>query len=98
MIIKKIVAYGAAAKASTLMNYCGVGTDFVDYIVDKSPHKQNKYLPGVRIPILDPKKLDGDNPDYVVIMAWNLKDEIIAQLSSLKTKFIVLIPGPEIIG
>ncbi|MEE8368312.1 MAG: methyltransferase C-terminal domain-containing protein, partial [Thermoanaerobaculia bacterium] len=95
------VGYGAAAKGNTLLNYCGIGTDFIDYTVDRSPHKQGKYLPGTRIPVYPPEKLAATQPDYVLILPWNLKDEIIEQQSSVRSwggQFIVPIPEVGIFG
>ncbi len=92
---KKVVAYGAAAKASTLLNFCGVRTDLVDYLVDRSPYKQGHWLPGVHIPIHDPERIKSDKPDYVMILAWNLKDEVMAQMAFIRDwggKFVVPIP------
>ncbi len=96
----KIVGYGAAAKGATFLNYCGAGTEFIDYIVDKSPHKQNHYLPGVRIPIYSSKKIIESKPDYIIILAWNLASEIIGELSYIRNwggKFITAIPFFKII-
>ena len=95
---KKIVGYGAPAKGNTLLNYCGIRTDFLDYTVDRSPHKQNKYLPGTHIPIEHPDKIKEDKPDYVLILPWNLKDEIMEQMGYIREwggKFIV--PIPEVV-
>ena len=93
---KKIVGYGAAAKGNTLLNYCGIkGQDLIHFVIDKSPHKQNNYLPGSRIPVFDEQKLKEFKPDYVIIFPWNLKDEICKQLSYIKEwegKFVVAIP------
>jgi hypothetical protein len=92
---KSIVGYGAAAKANTLLNYCGVGRDFLDYTVDRSPHKQGLYLPGSRIPILPPEHMRETKPDYVLILAWNLKDEIVRSMSFVRDwggQFVVPIP------
>ena len=96
---KKIVGYGAPAKGNTLLNYCGIRTDFLDYTVDRSPHKQNKYLPGTHIPIKHPDKIKEDKPDYVLILPWNIKDEIMEQLSFIREwggKFAVPIPEMEV--
>ena len=71
---KTIVAYGAAAKGNTLLNYCGIRTDFIDYAVDRSPHKQGLYLPGSRIPVYDTEKIRETRPDYILILPWNLKE------------------------
>lgn len=97
---KKIVCYGAPAKGNTLLNFCGIGKDFIDYTVDKNPHKQNLFLPGTHIPIYSPEKIRSTKPDYVLILPWNLKDEIVKQMSFIRDwngKFVVLIPEIEII-
>jgi len=96
---KKIIGYGAPAKGNTLLNYCGIRTDFIDYTVDLSPHKQGKYLPGTHIPIFNPNKIKEDKPDYIIILPWNIKDEIIKQLEYTKEwncKLITLIPEVKI--
>jgi len=96
---KKIVCYGAAAKGNTLLNYCGIGTDFVDYVVDLSPYKQGLFLPGTHIPITKPEKIRDTKPDYLVILPWNLKDEIINQMSYIRNwngKFVIPIPEVKI--
>ncbi|MBT9130997.1 MAG: hypothetical protein DDT41_01295 [candidate division WS2 bacterium] len=95
---KKIVGYGAPAKGNTLLNYCGIRADFLDYTVDLSPHKQDKFLPGTHIPIKHPDKINEDKPDYVLILPWNIKEEIMEQLSFIRGwggKFVV--PIPEVI-
>jgi hypothetical protein len=97
---KTIVGYGAPAKGNTLLNYCGIRTDMISYTVDRSPHKQGHYLPGTRIPIHGPEKIRETRPDYVVILPWNLKDEIIKQMSHIREwggKFVVFIPEVKII-
>jgi len=97
---KKIVCYGAPAKGNTLLNFCGIGKDFIEYTVDKNPHKQNLFLPGTHIPIYSPEKVLSTKPDYLLILPWNLKDEIIEQMSFIRDwngKFVVLIPKIEII-
>ena len=97
---KSIASYGAPAKGNTLLNYCGIRSDFIDYTVDRSPHKQNCYLPGVRIPIYAPDKIKETKPDYLVILPWNLKDEIMEQMSIIREwggKFVVLIPEVTVI-
>lgn len=78
---RRVVGYGAPAKGNTLLNYCGVRRDFLDYTVDLNPHKQGRYLPGSHIPIRPPRAIREDRPDVVVILPWNLKEEIVAQLS-----------------
>ena len=93
---KTIAGYGAPAKGNTLLNYCGVGTDFVDYTVDRSPHKQGRYLPGSRIPIFAPDRLAETRPDLVWILPWNLRDEIVADMSQVADwggRFFVAIPS-----
>ncbi len=92
---KIIVGYGAPAKGNTLLNYCGIRTDFLDYTVDRSPRKQGLYLPGTHIPIKAPDAIRETKPDYVFILPWNLKDEIIEQMSDIRDwggKFVVPIP------
>ena len=96
---KKIVAYGAAAKGNTFLNFCGIKSDLIEYVCDISPSKQNKYLPGSHIPIVDPNKIRETRPDYIIILPWNLKNEISSQLSYVRewgTKFICAIPKLEI--
>ena len=92
---KKIVGYGAPAKGNTLLNYCGVGTDFIEYTVDLNPHKQGHFLPGSHIPIKAPDELRQTKPDLVFILPWNLKDEIVDQMSYIRDwsgRFVVSIP------
>jgi SAM-dependent methyltransferase len=96
---KSIVGYGAPGKGNTLLNYCGVREDFVDYTVDRNPYKHNKFLPGTHIPIFPPEQIAKTRPDYVLILPWNLKDEIIAQLSYIREwggQFVVPIPGIQV--
>jgi hypothetical protein len=81
---KRIIGYGAAAKGNTLLNFCGIGRDFLDYTVDLSPHKQGHLLPGTHIPIRSPDAIREDKPDVVFILPWNLKDEIVEQLSFIR--------------
>jgi len=97
---KSIVGYGAPGKGNTLLNYCGVRTDFLDYTVDRNPHKQGKYLPGTHIPIFSPEKIAETKPDYVLILPWNLHEEIMAQLTYIRSwggKFVVPIPDVSIL-
>jgi hypothetical protein len=82
---KRIVGYGAPAKGNTLLNYCGISTDFIDYTCDLNPHKQGHLLPGSHIPIRAPDAIGEDRPDVVLILPWNLTDEITAQLSFIRT-------------
>lgn len=95
----QVAGYGAPAKASTLFNYLGVGPDLIDYTVDLSPHKQGLYLPGSRIPICAPEKVFQTKPDYLIILPWNLKTEIMAQMKEIKAwggQFVTLIPEVKI--
>lgn len=92
---KKVAAYGAAAKGNTLLNYCGIKNDLIEFVVDRNPHKQQKYLPGSHIFVVDEKYLRESKPDYVLILPWNLKDEITRQLFYIKEwggKFVIPIP------
>lgn len=96
---KSIVAYGAPAKGNTLLNYCGVRSDFIDFTVDRSPHKQGLFLPGTHIPICHPDKVKQTMPDYLLILPWNLKDEIMAQMGYIREwggQFIVPIPDVRV--
>ncbi|WP_291152629.1 class I SAM-dependent methyltransferase [Hyphomicrobium sp.] len=95
-----IVAYGAAAKGNTLLNYCGIRGDFIDYAVDSSPHKQGLLLPGTAIPVYAPDRIFETQPDYVLILPWNLKDEIMSKADGIRSwggKFIVPLPTPQIL-
>lgn len=97
---KTIVGYGAPGKGNTLLNYCGVRTDFIDYTVDMSPHKQGNFLPGTHIPILHPDAIKETKPDFLLILPWNLKDEIIAQHNYVRSwggRFVIPIPELTII-
>ena len=97
---KRIVGYGAPGKGNTLLNYCGIREDFLDFTVDKNPYKQGRYLPGTHIPIFDPSRLDEVKPDYIFILPWNFKDEIMTQLAHTRSwgaKFIVPIPAPTVL-
>jgi hypothetical protein len=93
---KKVVAYGAAAKGNTLLNYCGIKSDFLSFVVDASPHKKGKYLPGSHIPVVDESEIEKSEPDYVLILPWNIKEEIIAQLAYIRKwdgLFTIAIPS-----
>jgi SAM-dependent methyltransferase len=97
---KTIVGYGAPGKGNTLLNYCGVRTDFLDFTVDRNPYKQGRFLPGTHIPILGPEQIDETKPDYIFILPWNFKDEILEQLAHCRSwgaKFIVPIPEPTVV-
>ena len=96
---KTLVGYGAPAKGNTLLNYCGIRTDYMEYTVDRSPHKQGLFLPGTHIPICHPDKIKETRPDYVVILPWNLKDEIMHQMAHIRQwqgEFVTLIPEVRI--
>ncbi|WP_372522588.1 methyltransferase domain-containing protein [Sulfuricaulis sp.] len=98
---KSMAGYGAPAKGNTLLNYCGIRTDFLDYTVDRSPHKQGLFLPGTRIPVHAPDRIRQTRPDYILILPWNIKDEIIEQMSHVREwggKFVVPIPRVEVIA
>ncbi len=97
---KSIAAYGAPAKATSFLTFVGARSDFIDYTIDRNPNKQNHFLPGLKIPIFGPERLAQTKPDYLLILAWNLKDEVIRQMGELRGwggKFLVLIPDVEII-
>ena len=92
---KKIVGYGAAAKASTLLSYYEIGSDILDYIADKNTLKQDLYTPGTHIPVVSTKKILETKPDYILILAWNMADEIIQQQKKFQDaggKFIIPLP------
>ena len=97
---RSIAGYGAPGKGNTLLNYCGIGTDFIAYTVDRNPHKQGKFLPGSRIPIHAPGRIAETRPDYLFILPWNLKDEIMAQMAYVRRwggRFVVPIPEPQVV-
>ena len=97
---KKVVAYGAAAKGNTLLNYCGIKSDLIRFVVDASPHKQGKLLPASHIPVVDESRIKEFKPDYVIILPWNIKDEIMAQLSYIRewgARFVIAIPELQIL-
>jgi hypothetical protein len=96
---KTIAGYGAPGKGNTLLNYCGIRTDFIDYTVDRNPHKQGNFLPGTLIPIYEPSKIRETKPDFVFILPWNLKDEIMESMSFIADwggKFVIPIPELKI--
>ncbi|HXY20699.1 MAG TPA: class I SAM-dependent methyltransferase [Gemmatimonadales bacterium] len=98
---KRVVGYGAPGKGNTLLNYCGIRTDFVDFTVDRSPYKQGRFLPGTHIPIHAPERLREARPDYVFVLPWNLKDEITKQLAFIRDwggRFIIPIPEPRVVA
>ena len=96
---KRVAAYGAAAKGNTLLNYCGIGADQIAYCVDKNPAKQNTLLPGSQIPVFDVDELRRRRPDFILILPWNLKSEIMGQLSDLRaqgTIFVTAVPSVSV--
>jgi SAM-dependent methyltransferase len=98
---KSIVGYGAPGKGNTLLNYCGIRQDFIDYVVDRNPYKHGKYLPGTHIPIHPPERINETRPDYILILPWNLKDEIVTQLAEVRewgAKFVVPIPELQVLS
>ena len=97
---KKVAAYGAAAKGNTLLNYCGIKSDLIDFVVDANPNKQDKFLPGSHIPVVAESYLKQQKPDYVIIFPWNIKEEIQHQLSYIKEwggKFVITIPEFQVL-
>jgi hypothetical protein len=96
---KTVAGYGAPGKGNTLLNYCSIRSDLLPYTVDRNPYKQGKYLPGSRIPIHEPEKIFRDRPDYVLILPWNIKDEIARQLSAIGGwggRFVTPMPFVEV--
>jgi SAM-dependent methyltransferase len=97
---KTVAGYGAPGKSATLLHYCGIGKDLISFTVDRNPHKQGRFLPGTRIPIYHPDQIQKSQPDYVMILPWNLKDEIMAQLQFIREwggRFVVPIPSVEVV-
>jgi SAM-dependent methyltransferase len=97
---KRVVGYGAPGKGNTLLNYCGIRTDLLEFTVDRNPYKQGQFLPGTRIPIHQPEALEQARPDFILILPWNLREEIVAQLSHVREwggRFVVPIPEVEVI-
>jgi len=98
---KSVAGYGAPAKGNTLLNYCGIRTDLLEYTVDRNPYKQGRYLPGTHVPILGPETVGETKPDYVLVLPWNIRDEIMEQLAYVRSwggKFIIPIPRVEIVA
>ena len=92
---KSVAGYGAPGKGNTLLNYCGIRTDFLDYTVDRNPYKHGKYLPGTHIPVLPPERIAETRPEYLLILPWNLKDEVMEQMAFIREwggRFVVPIP------
>ncbi len=97
---KRIAAYGAAAKGATMLNCSKIGTDVLDYVVDRNVHKQGLFMPGVHVPIDAPEKLVEDMPDYVLLLAWNFKDEVLGQQAEFRDKggkFVIPVPEPQVV-
>ena len=97
---KTVVGYGAPAKGNTLLNYCGVTSDLLAYTVDRSPHKQGLFLPGTHIPIHAPDHLRTTRPDYVLILPWNLRHEVMAQMADVRSwggRFVIPIPTVRVL-
>ncbi len=98
---KQVVGYGAPAKGNTLLNFCGVGPDAIRYTVDRNPHKQGQFLPGTHIPVHSPDKIAETRPDFVVILPWNLQDEVVEQMAQIRDwggRFVVPIPGLKVLA
>jgi SAM-dependent methyltransferase len=97
---KTLAAYGAAAKGSTLLNYAGIGCETLDFVADRSPHKQGRYMPGVHVPIVAPERLVEARPDYCLLLTWNFAEEIMAQQAEYRRgggRFIIPVPSPRIV-
>jgi SAM-dependent methyltransferase len=97
---KRVVGYGAPAKGNTLLNYCGIREDLLEFTVDKNPHKQGLLLPGTRIPVHDPSRIEAVRPDYVLILPWNIRDEVMEQLDRIRAwgaRFVVAIPRLQVL-
>jgi hypothetical protein len=97
---KTVVGYGAPGKGNTLLNYCGIRPDLLRYTVDRNPYKHGRFTPGTRIPILPPERLEADRPDYVLILPWNLRDELVEQLASVREwggRLVLPIPSLEVV-
>jgi len=97
---RRVAAYGAAAKGNTLMNYAGVRPDLIQFVVDRNPAKQGAFMPGSRIPIVNEQRLERERPDFVVVLPWNLRDEVVEQLQYVRSwgaRFVFAIPALEVI-
>lgn len=93
---KRVAAYGAAAKGNTLLNYCGIRGDFIDFVADRSPHKQGRFLPGTHIPVVHPDRIALERPDYLLILPWNLEEEVMRQNAGIRAwggRFVVPVPA-----
>jgi SAM-dependent methyltransferase len=97
---RQVAGYGAPAKGNTLLNYCGIRTDLLAFTVDRNPHKQGRFLPGTHIPIYSPAHIAETRPDYVLILPWNIRDEVMTQMAPIRSwggRFVVPIPGLEVL-
>jgi hypothetical protein len=97
---KTLAGYGAAAKGAVMLNYVGIGKDLLDFVADRNVHKQGRLMPGVHVPIVDPSEIMARRPDYILLLPWNFKDEILRQQQAYRDqggKFIVPIPSPEVV-
>ena len=97
---RKVVGYGAPGKGNTLLNYCGIRPDLLEYTVDRNPYKHGRFTPGMRIPVLAPERIAADRPDYVLVLPWNLRDELVEQLSYVREwggKLVFPIPELEVV-
>jgi hypothetical protein len=98
---KEVVGYGAPGKGNTLLNYCGIRPDLLPYTVDRNPYKHGRFTPGMRIPVLAPERIAADRPDYVLVLPWNLRDELVEQLSYVRGwggKLVFPIPELEVVS
>jgi len=98
---RRIAAYGAAAKGATLLNYCGIGRDLIEFVVDRTKHKQGRYMPGARLPIYPPSKLLEAMPDFALLLAWNFADEVLEEAAEFRRRggrFIIPVPEPHILS
>ena len=98
---KRVVGYGAPGKGNTLLNYCGIRSDLLEFTVDRSTYKHGQFLPGTRIPIDEPAQIFEARPDYVLILPWNIKDEIMQQMAGIAEwggRFVVAIPEVQVLG
>ena len=97
---KRVAAYGASAKGSTLLNCCGIGRETLDFVADRSPVKQGRYTPGTRLRVVPPDKLLREMPDYTLLLAWNFADEVLRQQAEYRSrggKFVVPVPVPRVV-
>jgi len=98
---KKIAAYGAAAKGTILLNFCGLGPELLEWVADKNPFKQGRFVPGVRLPIVAPERILAEMPDVLLILPWNIEAEIVAQEAAYRERggrFLVPVPSPRIVA